>query len=42
MRQTDVAEPTSRFGAVKEFGPELIEEPAKDLTNGQAIDREFA
>ena len=41
MRETDVVEPTIRFGAIKEFGPELIEESDKDLTYGEPIDGEF-
>jgi len=40
MRETDVGEPTVRFGAVEEFGPELIEEPDEDLTYGEPVTRE--
>ena len=40
VREPDVAETAVRPGAVEEFGPELKEEPAEDLTYSEPVTRE--
>ena len=40
VREPDVVEPAIRSCAVEQVGPELEEEPAEDLTDGEPVGRE--